>query len=116
MTTGSSRSIAWLRSAADPPRLDVVDGWEQLPAGRRHEDVAAVAIDSRDRVYLFTRRDPAVLVYERDGRFVGAWGEGLFSARAHGITVAPDGSVWCVDDADHSVRKFTPEGVLLLTL
>ena len=75
-----------------------------------------MAIDSRDRVYLFTRRDPGVLVYERDGRFVRAWPDGLFSERAHGITVAPDGSVWCVDDAAHSVRKFSPEGVLLLTL
>jgi len=98
------------------PRLAPVEGWEQLPPGRRHEDVAAVAVDSRDRVYLFTRRDPAVLVYDRDGRFIRAWPDGLFSERAHGITVAPDGSVWCVDDADHSVRKFTPEGELLLTL
>ena len=102
--------------AASAPHLEFADGWEQLPAGRRHEDVAAVAVDSRDRVYLFTRRDPAVLVYEPDGRFVRAWPAGLFSERAHGITVGPDGSVWCVDDADHSVRKFTPDGVPLLTL
>ena len=97
-------------------RLDPVEGWEQLPTGRRHEEVAAVAVDSRDRVYLFTRRDPAVLVYERDGRFAGSWGEGLFSERAHGITIGPDDSVYCVDDADHSVRKFTTDGALLLTL
>jgi hypothetical protein len=36
--------------------------------------------------------------------------------RTHGITIAPDDSVWCVDDAGHSVRKFTPDGELLLTL
>ena len=29
--------------------------------------MAAVAVDSQDRVYLFTRGDAAVLVYERDG-------------------------------------------------
>jgi len=45
-----------------------------------------------------------------------AWPDGLFSERAHGITVGPDGSVYCVDDADHSVRKFTPDGKLRLTL
>ncbi|HEV2250997.1 MAG TPA: peptidyl-alpha-hydroxyglycine alpha-amidating lyase family protein [Candidatus Limnocylindria bacterium] len=55
-------------------------------------------------------------MYERDGRFVRAWPEGLFSERAHGITAAPDGSIWCVDDADHSVRKFTPDGEVLRTL
>ena len=103
-------------STAGAPRLDVVDGWEQLPSGRRHLDVAAVAIDSKDRVYLFTRLDPAVLVYERNGRFIRAWGGGLFSERTHGITIGPDDSVYCVDEADHSVRKFTADGVLLQTI
>ena len=36
----------------------------------RHADVAAVAVDSKDRVYLFTRGDAAVLVYEQDGRYL----------------------------------------------
>lgn len=98
------------------PGFHVVEGWEQLPEGRRHEDVAAVAVDSRDRVYLFTRTESAVFVYERDGRFVGSWGEGEFSERAHGITIGPDDRVYCVDDADHTVRKFSTDGEPLLTL
>jgi sugar lactone lactonase YvrE len=57
-----------------------------------------------------------VFIYERDGRFVRSWGEDAFSERAHGITIGPDGSVFCVDDADHSVRKFTPDGTLRMTL
>ena len=95
---------------------DVVQGWEQLPAGFSHPDVAAVAVDHSGRVYLFCRAEHPVLVYERDGRFVRSWGEGLFTMRAHGITVAPDGSVWCVDDGDQTARKFDPDGRLLLTL
>jgi sugar lactone lactonase YvrE len=35
---------------------------------------------------------------------------------AHGITIAPDDTVWCTDDWNHSVRQFTPEGRLLQTL
>ena len=95
---------------------DVVEGWEQLPAGFSHPDVAAVAVDRGGRVYLFCRAEHPVLVYERDGRFVRSWGEGMFTMRAHGITVAPDGSVWCVDDGDQTARKFDPDGRLLLTL
>jgi DNA-binding beta-propeller fold protein YncE len=30
--------------------------------------------------------------------------------------VAPDGSIFCVDDGTHTVTKFTPEGELLLTI
>ena len=82
----------------------------------RHADVAAVAVDSKDRVYLFTRGDAAVLVYEQDGRFVRSWDDAGFTERTHGITIGPDDSVYCVDDADHSVRKFTTDGVPLLTL
>ena len=95
---------------------DVVEGWERLPAGFSHPDVAAVAVDRSGRVYLFCRAEHPVLVYERDGRFVRSWGEGMFTMRAHGITVAPDGAVWCVDDGDQTARKFEPDGRLLLTL
>jgi hypothetical protein len=34
-------------------RYEVVEGWEQLPAGYVHPDVPAVAVDSKDRVYFF---------------------------------------------------------------
>jgi len=101
-------------------RYAVVEDWEQLPEGWKHADVAGVATDARDRVYLFTRDTPRVIVYERDGRFVTSWGEGHFhdkpAGSAHGITVGPDGSVWCVDDGNHTVRRFTPDGELLLTI
>src|SRR2546426_9132373 len=56
------------------------------------------------------------MVYEPGGRFIGSWGEGLFSMRTHGITIGPDDSVYCVDDAGHSVRKFTHDGKLLMAL
>ncbi len=98
------------------PTYEAITGWEQLPAGYTHPDVAAVAVNSIGRVYLFCRAEHPVLVYERDGRFVGSGGEGIVSMRTHGITIAPDDSVWCVDDAGHSVRKFTPDGKLLLSL
>jgi hypothetical protein len=97
-------------------RYELAEGWEQLPAGWEHRDVAGVAVDSQDRVYLLTRGDHPVIVYERDGSFVGSWGEGQFTLRTHGITVGPDDGVYCVDDGDHTVRKFTTDGKLLLTL
>src|SRR5213594_1907787 len=81
------------------PTYHAVAGWEQLPAGFTHPDVAAVAVNSKGRVYLFCRAEHPVLIYERDGRFVGEWGEGVFTMRTHGIAIAPDDSVWCVDDA-----------------
>src|SRR5215213_8239812 len=97
-------------------RYEVAEGWEQLPAGWQHKDVSGVAVDSKDRVYLITRGDARVIVYERDGTFVTAWGENEFSERTHGITIGPDDSVYCVDDGGHVVKKFTPDGKLQMTL
>jgi DNA-binding beta-propeller fold protein YncE len=96
-------------------RYAAVPGWPRLPAGWSLVEVVGVATDSRDRAYLFSRSEHPVTVFEPDGTFIRSWGEGMF-VRPHGITIAPDGAVYCTDDRDHSVRKFTPDGELLLTL
>lgn len=96
-------------------RYEVAEDWERIPTGWRHGDVTSVVTDTRDRVYVFNRSEHPVMVYERDGRFLGSWGEGVFT-RAHGISITRDGFVFCTDDKDHTVRKFTLEGKLLQTL
>jgi hypothetical protein len=95
---------------ANAPRFKVIEGWEKLPAGYVHKDVDGVAVDSQDNVYLMTRQDARLIVYDRDGNFLRSWGEGLFTQRTHGVCVGPDDMVYAVDDGDHTVRKFTPEG------
>src|ERR1700751_2942723 len=92
-----------------------VPDWARLPRGWRFVEVAGVATDSQDRVFVFNRGEHSVIVFDRDGDFLTSWGENLFQ-RAHGITIGPDDSVYCTDDLDHTVRKFTPTGELLLTL
>ncbi|MBM4072477.1 MAG: hypothetical protein FJ271_26645 [Planctomycetes bacterium] len=92
-----------------------VPNWEKLPAGWSFREVAGVAADSKDRVFVFNRGEHPVIILNRDGSFAGSWGEGVF-ARPHGITIGPDDAVYCTDDLDHTVRKFTLDGKLLLTL
>jgi DNA-binding beta-propeller fold protein YncE len=91
------------------------DHWAKLPDGWTWNEVTAVAVDSADRVFVFNRGEHPVMIFDREGSFISSWGEGLF-ARPHGITIGPDDSVYCTDDLDHTVRKFTPDGELLLTL
>ena len=73
-------------------KYSVVEGWEQLPKGFVHKDVAGVAVDQEDRVYLICRGDHPIIIYDRDGNFKRSWGEGEFSYRTHGIYVAPNGN------------------------
>jgi len=94
---------------------DIADRWARLPPGWSWTEVAGIATDSRDRVFVFNRGEHPVIIFDCDGKFVGSWGEGVF-VRPHGITIGPDDSAYCTDDMDHTVRKFTPDGRLLLTL
>jgi hypothetical protein len=96
-------------------RYEVVEGWEQLPSGWSHGDVAGVATDSQDRVYVFNRSEHPVIVYDQDGKFLDTWGDLTLYPRPHGITIVDD-EVYLVDATDQTVRKCTLDGKVLLTL
>ena len=94
---------------------DVVRGWGTLPAGWSLGLVSHVAVDSRDRVYFYQRKDPPILVFDGGGHFLSAWGDQRLRD-AHGIFVGPDDHVYLCDRDEHEVLKLTPEGRVLLTL
>jgi len=87
-----------------------VEGWEQLPEGMTHKDVADVAVDSKDRVYLLTRLTSQVVVYDRHGVYLSRWGAGSFSEFPHGITIGPSDEVYIVDEARHTVEVYSTDG------
>lgn len=94
---------------------EIVEGWGRIPEGWDLIEVPAVAVDSQDRVFVFSRGEHPVIVFDRDGDFITSWGEGVFT-RPHGIFMGPDESVYCVDDFDHTLRKCTLEGKILMTI
>jgi DNA-binding beta-propeller fold protein YncE len=96
-------------------RYEVRNDWAKLPDGWGFNDVAAVAVDAKDQVYVFNRGEHPMMVFDREGNFLRSWGEDLFK-RAHGLHIAPDQTLWCTDDGDHSVRHCTLEGKVLMTL
>jgi len=97
------------------PTFEVVEGWGKLPAGYQFKEASCVAVDATDNVYVFCRGEHPVIVFDRQGNFLRAWGAGQF-VRPHAVTMAPDGALWLVDDGAHAAYKYTPEGALLQTL
>jgi outer membrane protein assembly factor BamB len=91
------------------------DNWGHLPDGWSYQEATAVAVDSKDNVYVFNRGEHPVIVLDKSGNFVRSWGEGVHTS-AHGVNVGPDDSIYCVDAGDHSLRKYSPEGELLMTI
>ena len=91
------------------------ENWGQLPEGCVYREGTAVAVDSKDQVYVFNRRDHTDDGVRHRRQRAADLGEGVF-ANPHGVTIAPDDTVFCVDNGDSTVRQFTPDGELLLTL
>jgi len=93
------------------------ENWGKLPEGWFYREAAAVAVDQRDRVWVFNRGTAPMIVFDPEGNILDTWSweQGGFD-NPHGITFAPDGNLFCVDNGDSTIKKFTPEGKLLLTL
>jgi sugar lactone lactonase YvrE len=90
-------------------------GFLEIPSSVRVDAVSAVECDSKGRIYVLHRGEPPLLQFDRKGGYVKGWGEGTFKV-AHGLRIDRDDNIWATDNALHIVRKFSPEGKLLLTL
>ena len=94
---------------------DVVQDHAKLPAGRSFGMVCGVAVDSQDRLYVYHRGQHPVAVFDCDGTFLQAWGDGL-TDDAHHIFIDSQDLVYLVDRDSQQVFKCTTDGDLLLTL
>ena len=98
-------------------RYEYRPDWAQLPRGMEFQAPSAVAVDSHDRLYVFQRGDPPVLVFDREGNLVSQWPrkDGV-PADAHLISVGPDDGVYLADRDAHQILKYTPEGEVVMSL
>ena len=68
------------------------------------------AVAANGEVYVLCRGGHPVCVFDADGNFITAWGEGLFTSFVHGLTIAPDGRVWITDTGNHTVHVHEASG------
>lgn len=94
---------------------ETVVSWEKLPDDWSFVETVGMATDSRDRVYVFNRSEQPVIVLDREGNFLHAWGKDRF-VRPHGIWIGPDDMLYLADDEDHTLGKYTPDGQLVMKL
>ena len=92
-----------------------VQGWAKWPEEWNLHDVAAVGVDRNDNVYAFHRGDHPMVVFDRNGNVLRTWGEGTFK-RPHGVHMGADDTIYLTDDTDHTVRRCTLDGKVLLTI
>jgi hypothetical protein len=120
----------------DPRRgYRLVERWPSYPPDMQFEMGSGIAVDSAGVIYLFTRdiehwaahplamKDKmgksSISMFNRDGEYLGKWGksdERGFALGAHTIYIEKDGMFWTTDRDGHTVRKYRPDGELVLSL
>jgi DNA-binding beta-propeller fold protein YncE len=106
---------AGLMLGADKIEFVPVTDFLQLPADVTLGPCSAVAVDRRDQLYLLHRAKSPILCFDRDGKFIRAWGDDLIKS-PHGLRIDGDGNIWTTDTGHHLVLKFSSVGKLLLSL
>ncbi|CAN5474091.1 peptidyl-alpha-hydroxyglycine alpha-amidating lyase family protein [soil metagenome] len=94
---------------------EVEEGWAKLPSGWQFGWIPAVGCDSKDNVYVYSRSEHPLVIFDREGNFLDVWGEDVL-LDAHGIFIDKDDNVFCTERNTHCVHKFDRNGKLLMTL
>ena len=90
--------------------------WAKLPAGESFGFLSDLMVDDAGRVHVAQRgTDRPVLVFERDGRLFGSWGEGVL-AEPHYLNPGRDGSILVADRDAHQVLRFDGKGNVVQAL
>jgi DNA-binding beta-propeller fold protein YncE len=94
---------------------EVIEDFAKLPEGETFGLISRLTTDSQDRLYVFQRKDPAVLVFDPDGKFLRSWGQPGKTAPGefhlpHTMAISPDGTLYVSDRANARVQMFTPDG------
>jgi hypothetical protein len=108
-------------SAPDIP-FDSVADFLKLPDGMNFGEVPGVAVDSKGRIYVFTRSNSAsgpafgptaaqLLEFGPKGEFMREIGKGLYGwAFAHTVRIDKDDNIWAVDKGSDMIIKFNQAG------
>lgn len=104
-----------IRVGSDSLRYEVAEGWGQLPQDFEWGQIGSVTVDSHDRVYVFTRTEHPLMIFNRDGDYETTLGEGLIKD-AHGLCLDAQDNIFVVDRGAQVAMKLTPDGQKIFEL
>src|SRR5690348_2706937 len=88
---------------------EIAEGWGKLPEGVEYGYTHGVVTDSQDNVYVHSTSKDAVIKFDREGNFLGSWGE-EFKDSAHGMYLSKEGDkeyLYLTDPGRHRMTKTT---------
>jgi DNA-binding beta-propeller fold protein YncE len=126
-------AVAVTGQLSEVPAFKVDPGWAKIPNNWQFGQVASVAIDAQDHVWVLQRPGtltpeekpraaPPLVEFDAAGNFIQAWGgpgQGYeWPNSEHGVYVDPKGFVWIGGngDNDHQILKFTKAGKFVMQI
>jgi peptidylglycine monooxygenase len=107
--------MARLTVALGEQRYEVVRPWGELPHRLHLVGVSHVAVDSADRLYIYQRSDPPLIILDRSGKYVGGLGHGLLFD-GHGIFIDDRDRVFVLDRDRHQLHVLAATGTVELSV
>ena len=121
------------KPGTEAPLFKVDPAWPKIPNNWQFGQVASVAIDAQDHVWVLQRPGtlskeekgraaPPLLEFDEAGNFIQAWGgpgQGYeWPNSEHGVYIDPKGFVWIGGngDKDHQILKFTKAGKFVMQI
>jgi DNA-binding beta-propeller fold protein YncE len=87
-----------------------------IPAGWSWGWVSSVACDSDDRLFVHSRSEHPLLVFDPEGELLDSWGDDFLEPeQAHGVFVDSRDNVFCTE-LSHCVYRFNSNGTLTMTI
>jgi DNA-binding beta-propeller fold protein YncE len=121
------------KPGSETPHFKVDPAWPTIPNNWQFGQVASVAIDAQDHVWVLQRpatlsaeekgrAAPPLLEFDAAGHFIQAWGgpgQGYeWPNSEHGVYIDPKGFVWIGGNGnkDHQILKFTKAGKFVMQI
>ena len=124
---GGAPRIAATQQSVPEIRFDAQADLLKLPVGMNLGEVAGVAVNSRQHIFIYTRSGERSTVhgatgaqlfeFSRDGTLLREIGRDLYGfAFAHTVRVDRDDNIWATDEGSNMVIKFNPAGRVMMVL
>jgi hypothetical protein len=104
----------------DDFKYEWIENWVKIPAagtGRQNGRTHGITITKGGSIIIFSQANPAVLIYNKKGELLNAWGN-RFSG-AHGMTLIADNDseyLWLTDEFSGEVVKTALDGETVLSI
>jgi len=122
MLLNSAGASGQPQHAVPYPRIDTASAYKvdpswplEKPPGGEWAAMSGMAVAPDGNVWTFNRGKIPVQIFTPQGKLVKAWGEGMFK-NPHTIRFDGTGNPWIIDTLSHTVRKFTIDGKVLMTI